>query len=412
MKKSIIYLSFLFFIAFSSSAFASVSANKDGADADPGKPAESHFTLPIGFPVSLNSHDSSLINSKKDTSRNVIKGQTLARKKIYQVSIDNDNSVSGWRQTEEAFRQAEDMNADYILIHVDDDNAYSTASKIRDRLYHYKTPVLLYVENKNKNNNSIIPLTADTLAQLRSQANAGSHYINSPYENSSRGIGNKKEVMAILKQPYILSLGKKCERVQDLYYEGGLSNSTPSVTKTLSDAGINNVDIINYKPTPIGKLVDDLSGSFFSMILMLLILVGIYFELRSIAKGLAMFVSVCASLLLFASHYFEGDQDGWYALLFFLGVLLLCRDVYYSTRGLYSALAGFLFIFSAFVLCLAGSEGILLSLLLVSVTAFSAMLLCIRIERRLLNLKFISEKTVQDVSLAVDFTNGTFSPTS
>ena len=224
----------------------------------------------------------------------------------------------------------------------------------------------------------------------------------------------KKETASNEKHAYIVSLGKKCEWNENLNYGNAEpnSNASPSVTKTLSEAGINNVDIINYHPTPIGKLVDNLSGISFSLALIFLILCGIYFELRSIAKGLSMFISVCAALLLFASHYFEGDQDGWYAFLFLLGVVLLCRDVYYSTRGLYNAILGLLFIFSAFVLCLSGSESFLLSMFLVTATLSLALIICVRLERRLLNLKLITEQVSPPVTLSPHFSEGTLTPTS
>jgi membrane-bound serine protease (ClpP class) len=349
-----------------------------------------HFTLPIGLPFSLSGNrDTNTSGGRKDTSSGkVIKGQVPSKKKVYQLSIGDDNDATTWRQTEEAFRQAQDMNADYILVHVGDDNAFNAVNKIRNRLYHYKTPVLLYVENKNRTGNSIIPLSKDTLAILKNVL--GRNHEKSPVKNPGPGKPEMKENEPyVTAQPLMWTNGKKCVRNinEETYFNQGPGPQV-QVTEELQQAGLDNFDLIDYKPTALGRLIDLLVSPLSIFLLTFLLTAGIYFQFRSIGNGFPLFISVCSTLLLFASGRFEGLTEGWELLLFLAGLILLSCNIYLSKKnsllfpGVLLILAGLTYAVLDPDTSLASWAG-LQKLLLNAGAVLLALACCLRTERHL-----------------------------
>jgi membrane-bound serine protease (ClpP class) len=403
MKRLLTLFIFIFAAVTASfaSSYAGLPACKaPGEGADPGHTAETpgHFTLPVGLPFGVSgSRDTNTSSSKKDTSgRKVIKGQVPSKKKVYQLSIGDDDNASTWRQTEEAFRQAQDMNADYILVHVGDDNAYSAVNKIKTRLYHYKTPVLLYVENRNKTSNSIIPLSKDTLAILKNVLSRNRERMPVKNERNKDQQGIKKEKY-VSGQMLIPMTGKSCFRNinDETYFNKENISPTVKVTQELQQAGLENFDLIDYKPTAMGRLIDLLVSPFSVFTLVVILTAGFYFQFRSIGNGFPLFIAVCSGLLLFASGYFEGLTQSWEILLFLAGAILITGDVYLA-RGSRSLFPGILLVITGISFAALDPDVSLFSLPYLEALGLTlgammlSLLTCIKLEQR-----FISRTALQ-----------------
>ena len=379
--KGLRTLLFIASLLCSFSGYASSRAVPGDAGADPGRCSETptRFTLPVGLPFTISSsRDSNNSNGKDTIAKKIIKGQTPSRKKVYQLNIGEDDATT-WRQTDEAFRQAQDMNADFILVRVEEDHAYNTVNKIKSHLFHYKTPVLLCVENKNTSVNSIIPLNKDTLSHISSLLHAARHSADPQKENEKE---NERAVTTYM-------LEKNSTLDPGTFIPVKNQNSTSSVNEVLAQAGISNYDLIDYKPTAMGKLIDLLVDPAITLLLAILMVMGIYFQLRSIGSGLPLFAAVSAGLLFFAGHAFEGQARSWEIALFITGLLLVALDVYLFHQKPWLSALGIPVMAASLSLCVCDDELLLngpdlYTVLELNAAVLLGILFSVRIERMML----------------------------
>jgi hypothetical protein len=269
------------------------------------------------------------------------------------------------------------MNADFILVHVEEDHAFNTVNKIRSHLFHYKTPVLLCVENKNTSVNSIIPLDKDTLSHISTLLHTARCRADQQKENEKE---NKSTVAT-----YML---EKNSTLDPGTFVPVKNNSPSSVNEVLAQAGISNYDLIDYKPTEMGKLIDLLISPVFTLFLVMLMIMGFYFQFRSIGNGFPLFVAVCAGLLFFAAHAFESQARSWEIMLFITGLLVTGIDVYILTCKPWLTCMGLLVMMASLSLCvydddLSLSGPGLYPILQMNAAAIAALLISVRIERRM-----------------------------
>lgn len=121
-----------------------------------------NYLLPIGFQLAtVPKKDTTCCQDKDSLTSKIIKGKTTAKKKIYRMDINPDFSRSTIRKTEEAFKQAELYDADYILIHLDADNPQveHASTLIQSKLTNNSTPVFFYVDSKINRDRSLLTIT-------------------------------------------------------------------------------------------------------------------------------------------------------------------------------------------------------------------------------------------------------------
>ena len=79
-----------------------------------------------------------------------------------------------------------------------------------------------------------------------------------------------------------------------------------SLAQHLEMVGIKDYVIVEYKPTPMDKMIGFLTHPVVSGILIMMIIGGIYFELQTPGVGFPLVVALLGAILFFAPHYLEG----------------------------------------------------------------------------------------------------------
>jgi membrane-bound serine protease (ClpP class) len=136
------------------------------------------------------------------------------------------------------------------------------------------------------------------------------------------------------------------EAIKNGYCEG----QRETLQEVLAQEGISDYDLKTQAVTRMDRLIGFLINPAVSGVLIVLILGGIYYELRTPGIGFPLLVSVVSALLYFAPLYLEGLAANWEILLFIVGLILLGLEVFVIPGFGVAGIAGISLIFASFVL--------------------------------------------------------------
>jgi membrane-bound serine protease (ClpP class) len=284
---------------------------------------------------------------------------------IYVFAIRDDIAKSSWRVMQEAFREASELQADYILLHL---NTYggmlNIADSMRTRIINCSIPVLAFIDNQAISAGALISIACDSI-YMRPGANIGAAtvvdqtgaVVPDKYQSFMRSTmrataeshgkdtlitGNDTiikwhrdpHIAEAMVDPTIVVEGiddstkvltfTAEEAIKNGYCEG-LANNIPEVLKK---AGITLYKLKEYKPTGVDKIIGFLLKTVVQGILIMIMIGGIYFELQTPGVGFPLIAALTAALLYFAPLYLEGLAQHWEVLLFIVGLALVILEIF------------------------------------------------------------------------------------
>jgi len=299
------------------------------------------IVMPIGFPMDSAPGIDSSVATKK-----IIKGQ----KRVYKFDLKDEIGPPSWRQTQAAFNQAEEMNADFIVIHMNTfGGAVDAADRIRSKILGSPLPVMVFIDNNAASAGALISIACDSI-YMSAGANIGAatvvdqngtpapekyqSYMRSLLRSTAESNGRDPRIAEAMNDPRVYIAGVNdsgrvisftaTEAVKNNYCEGIASN----IDEVMKLAGIESYELVEYKPTVVEKISDFLLNPFISGILIMLIIGGIYFEMQSPGIGFALFVAITAAVLYFAPLYLQGLAANWEIALFIVGIILIGIEIF------------------------------------------------------------------------------------
>lgn len=372
--KRIIFL-FVLAFGFTLTILASTSNPSVPANNVNGTNPLFNVILPIGG-IAVNTADSSVTTLKKDSI--IPKGATIAKKKlIYKFDLMEEIGPPTWRQTQAAFKQAKEVNADYILIHLNTyGGAVDAADNIRTKILNSDVPVLVYIDNNAASAGALISIACDSI-YMRTGSNIGAatvvdgegkpqpekyqSYMRSMLRATAEATGRNPKIAEAMNDPRISIIGVNDSgkvltfTVNEAIQNGYCQGKAESVEEVFTDAGINDYKIIEYKKTTIESIIDLLLKPFVSGILIMIIIGGIYFELQTPGVGFPLFAAITAAILYFAPLYLEGLAANWEILLFVVGVVLVVIELVAIPGFGFIGITGIVFIILGLSLSLVGA---------------------------------------------------------
>jgi len=284
---------------------------------------------------------------------------------VYKFDIKENIAPSVWRQTKKVFNNADTMNADLILIHM---NTYGgtvlDADSIRTKILNSKIPVWVFIDNNAASAGALISIACDSIF-MRPGANIGAATVvnetgakapdkyQSYFRSIMRATAQSHGVDTIITQndtiikwfrdpmmaeamvdediyiPGVVDSGKiltftALEAQKNGFCEGIREN----VDELLEKANIGKYELREYKPTAIDKIIGFLTSPVVSGLLIMAIIAGIYFEMQSPGIGFPLIIAAIAAVSYFAPLYLEGLAENWEILLFIVGVILIVIEIF------------------------------------------------------------------------------------
>ena len=309
--------------------------------------------------------------------------QDNEKKLVYKFNIKENIAPGVWRQTQQAFEEADSLNADLMLIHM---NTYGgtvlDADSIRTRIINSKIPVYVFIDNNAASAGALISVACDSIfmrkgasigaatvvnqtgsempdkyqSYMRSimRATAESHggdTIFSEQDTTFKWFRDPKIAEAMVDESVfiegIIDTGKvltftPSEAVEYGFCEG-IAESVPEV---LEQIGIEEYELVEYKPTTLERIIGFLVNPIVSGILIMAILGGIYFEMQTPGIGFPLVIAIIAAFAYFAPLYLEGLAANWEILLFIVGLILIAIEIFVLPGF---GIAGILGILCAFI---------------------------------------------------------------
>ncbi|MDA3819992.1 MAG: S49 family peptidase [Candidatus Delongbacteria bacterium] len=297
-------------------------------------------------------------NRKKDTT-------TQDGFLVYKLEIFEKISMSAWRNTQQAFNEADSLEADVFLIHM---NTYGglvvAADSIRTAILNADMPVWVYIDNNAASAGALISIACDKIfmkegssigaATVVSQDGKAmpdkyQSYMRSTMRSTAEAHGkdtiiNGNDTSYVWKRDPAIAEAM----VDPDVYVPGVIDSTKVLTFTASEAvkhgfcdgiyadiqslmleqGISDYETKTFEPTAMDKILGFLTSPGFQGILVMLIIGGLYFELQSPGIGFPFIIAIASALLYFAPAYIEGLAGHWEILLFIAGVILIAVEIF------------------------------------------------------------------------------------
>jgi membrane-bound serine protease (ClpP class) len=348
---------------------------------------------------------------------------------VYKFNIKEDIMPGTWRQTKQAFAEAESLNADLILIHM---NTYGgtvlDADSMRTKILNSPIPVYAFIDNNAASAGALISVACDSIYMRRGASIGAATVVNQTgqqmpdkYQSYMRSImrstaeshggdtiiSGQDTTFHWFRDPRIAEA-----MVDDrIYIEGiidtgkvltftpteamkfgfceGIAENVPEVLKQI---GIEDYDLVEYKPTFLEKTIGFLVNPIVSGILIMAILGGIYFEMQTPGIGFPLVIAVIAAFGYFAPLYLEGLAANWEIIIFIVGLILIALEIFVIPGFGIAGLSGILLAFTGLVLSLIDNinfdfegvhpEKILSALTTVVVALFGGFMLSVALSKR------------------------------
>lgn len=284
---------------------------------------------------------------------------------VYKFSIREQIAHPVWRITQKSFKEAHDLGADLIIIHM---NTYGGmvdfADSIRTKILNSTIPVYVFIDDNAASAGALISIACDSIymrpgakfgaatvvnqtgdvvpdkfqsymrATMRATAEAhGKDTIITGRDTIIRWKRDPKiaesMVDPVISIPGIVDSGKVLtftaeEALKNGYCEGLANN----IQEILKQAGIEKYELAEFKPTTLDNIIGFLLNPIVHGLLIIMIIGGIYYELQSPGIGFPLSLAVLGAVLYFAPLYLEGLAQNWEIAVFILGVILLIIEIF------------------------------------------------------------------------------------
>jgi membrane-bound serine protease (ClpP class) len=300
-------------------------------------------------------------------------------KRVYKFDVKEEIGPGVWRKMQKAFAEAQEWNADLILIHM---NTYGGmvihADSMRTRILNSEIPVWVFIDNNAASAGALISIACDSI-YMRKGANIGAatvvnqtgeampdkyqSYMRSTMRSTAEAQGRNPDIAEAMvdesiKVDGVSDSGKvltftAIEAMQHGFCEG----MHESVKEVLEQNGYPEYELKTFVVTALETFIGWMVNPAVSGILIMVIIGGIYFELQTPGVGFPLAAAGIAALLYFTPLYLEGLAENWEVILFLIGIVLLAVEIFVLPGFGVAGIAGAALIVTSLILSLVGNVG-------------------------------------------------------
>lgn len=275
---------------------------------------------------------------------------------FYRIRLDADIDKAAERLVSKGLEKAREAGADYIILDLDTyGGAVDAADSIRSAILQCPVPVIAYVNLQAASAGALISIACDSIYMKPGSSIGAATVVNQTgdvmpdkYQSFMRGMmrstaqatGRDPEIAeSMVDTANVLSLTPE-EAVEAGYCEGICSDIDAVAAMVLGGGSVSGTDadgadgatpayrIENMRLSWVEKLVQILLNPFLQSIFLMMIIGGIYVEIRTPGIGLPLATAVLGALLYFAPLYAENLAQNWEILLFVIGLILVGLEIF------------------------------------------------------------------------------------
>ena len=262
---------------------------------------------------------------------------------VYRIRLDSDIDKSAQRLVTLGLEKAEKADADFVLIDIDTyGGAVDAADSIRSAILRYDIPVAAYVNMQAASAGALISIACDSI-YMKTGSSIGAatvvdqsgNVMPDKYQSFMRGM-MRSTAQATGRDPKIAEsmtdtanvLTMTPTEAMEVGYCEGIYESVYEVAHAM--VGDNDFVIKSMEDdmTFLDKLIQFLLNPLLQSIFMMMIIGGIFIEIRTPGIGLPLITAIVGALLYFAPGYLGHLVSYWEILLFIAGLVLIGIEIF------------------------------------------------------------------------------------
>lgn len=262
---------------------------------------------------------------------------------FYRIRLDGDIDAAAQRLVVLGLEKATEADADYVMLDLNTyGGAVNAADSIRTAILRYEKPVVVYVNMQAASAGALISIACDSI-YMRTGSSIGAATVvdqsggvmPDKYQSFMRGM-MRSTAQATGRDPQIAEsmvdtagvLSLTPEEAIKVGYCEGIYDTEVEVVRAVK--GDNNFVIKNMEDdlTWLDRLIQILLNPILRSIFMMMIIGGIFVEIRTPGIGLPLLTAVVGALLYFAPAYLGHLVSYWEILLFVAGLVLIGVEIF------------------------------------------------------------------------------------
>lgn len=297
---------------------------------------------------------------------------------IYYVNLSKEIMPAAGRLINKALAAAEENKADILLLNI---NTYGgrldVADSIRSKLLYAKPKTVAFINNNAASAGALISYACDKIYMVQGASIGAATVVNETgepmpdkYQSYMRGMmrstaeakGRDPRIAEAMVDdrvviPGIIDSGKVLTltalEAVDLKVANGIAKDIKEVIKEL---GVKKYILKEHKEDGVDQFINFLLNPFVNSILVLVIIGGIYFELKTPGVGFPLIAALTAAILYFAPLMLDGSAAIWEILIFIIGVALLLVEIFLIPGFGVAGIAGIIMIIAGLTFSLVGID--------------------------------------------------------
>lgn len=262
---------------------------------------------------------------------------------FYRIRLDQDIDPSSQRLVTTGLEKAREAHADYVILDLDTyGGAVNAADSIRSAILRYEKPVVAFVNMQAASAGALISIACDSIYMKTGSSIGAATVVNQTgevmpdkYQSFMRGMmrataeatgRDPKIAESMTDTANVLSL-TPTEAIAVGFCEGICETEFEVAEKIVGD---NEFVIKNMEDdmTWLDKLIQLLLNPLLQSIFMMMIIGGIFVEIRTPGIGLPLVTAIVGALLYFAPAYIGHLAQSWEILLFVVGLLMIAVEIF------------------------------------------------------------------------------------
>ena len=262
---------------------------------------------------------------------------------FYRIRLDQDIDPSSQRLVTLGLEKAREAQADYILLDLDTyGGAVNAADSIRSAILRYEKPVVAFVNMQAASAGALISIACDSI-YMKTGSSIGAATVVSQtgevmpdkYQSFMRGM-MRATAEANGRDPHIAESMTDTANVLSLTpteaiavgFCEGICENEYEVAEKVSGGNAFVIKSMDDDMTWLDRLIQLLLNPLLQSIFMMMIIGGIFVEIRTPGIGLPLVTAIVGALLYFAPAYIGHLAQSWEILLFVVGLILIAVEIF------------------------------------------------------------------------------------
>lgn len=262
---------------------------------------------------------------------------------IYRIRLDSDIDKSAQRLITLGLEKADKAGADFVVIDLDTyGGAVDAADSIRSAILRYDKPVAAYVNMQAASAGALISIACDSI-YMKTGSSIGAatvvdqtgNVMPDKYQSFMRGM-MRSTAQATGRDPHIAESMTDTANVLSMTpteaiavgYCEGVYETVDEVAQAMAGDKEFVVKSMEDDMTFLDRLIQLLLNPLLQSIFMMMIIGGIFVEIRTPGIGLPLVTAIIGALLYFAPGYLGHLVSYWEILLFVAGLILIGIEIF------------------------------------------------------------------------------------